>query len=102
MAQFSLAVKGWNWEEIVKIEWYNGGIYNDSGVMNTYEGVGQMWKDIVVRQERVLQRGFDGIFGLKSDTENAGVRISDDGGLREIMELWVLLLGFLAVVLRVL
>ena len=75
-AQSSLGIVGWSWDRIVQAEWYNGGTYNDSGTFNTYEGVGQMWKDIVGKQEGVLQRAFDGEFGLRSEAENAGVKVN--------------------------
>jgi hypothetical protein len=78
-AQFSLAVMGWDWDRIVRSEWYNGGTYNHSGNMVRYEGVGEIWRGVVERQEKVLQKGFDGVFGLKSEAENSGTVGRDVG-----------------------
>jgi hypothetical protein len=72
---------GWNWDHIVRSEWYNGGTYNHSGNMIRYEGVGEIWKGVVEGQEKVLQKGFDGVFGLKSEAENSGRMVGGDVGV---------------------
>jgi len=72
-AQYSLAVYGWKWDNIVREEWYIGGTYNDSGVMVTYEGLNESWKEYVFTQEKDLQRGFDKILGLTSTGHRLGI-----------------------------
>ncbi|KAE9380826.1 hypothetical protein N431DRAFT_449576 [Stipitochalara longipes BDJ] len=91
-AQYSLAVYGWNWDHIVRSEWYNGGTYNDSGTMVNYVGVTKSWKEAVVWQELVLQKGFDGILGLSSEANR--VRVAGFGRVvpNGVMLGWILIL----------
>ena len=92
-AQYSLAIYGWDWERIVRSEWYNGGTYNDSGVMVTYAGINESWKEYVVTQEKELQKGFDQILGLTSQGNRIGVVGSGGLGRRRVVLGWVVLLA---------
>jgi hypothetical protein len=67
-----MAVEGWNWESIVQQPWYTG--------VNGTEVVGQQWKEIVLKQEGVLQKAFDGVVGWKDN----GTGAESGGGKKRV------------------
>ena len=96
-AQYSLAIYGWNWDRIVRTEWYNGGTYNDSGTIVTYGGVNESWREYVVTQEKELQRGFNKIFGLESVGTRLGAGFGGSRYEKVVLGWGVLLLGWIGV-----
>jgi hypothetical protein len=69
-----MAVEGWNWESIVQQQWYIGNGTEEN------EGVAEEWKEIVLKQEGVLQRAFDGVVGWKDN----GTGAESGGGRRRV------------------
>jgi hypothetical protein len=74
-AQFSLAVYGYDWDTIVRAPWY--------------EDVAEVWRDVVSRQEELLQDTFDNVTGCGK--ENRGVVRKGGGrGVDGVVLVWML------------